>query len=724
MKSCKLCILRLSIGLLTLAVAVNLSAAAPGDLDSIFDPGPILWQGFDFPAFKYATVIQPDGKILIGGQFNTVGGTTRNFIARLNTNGSLDTSFTSPFEVLNIGGSPTGEVYDILLQPDGKILVSGFFGVSGQYKTVVRLESNGAIDPSLNVSTNNGSTNFNHIYKMLLQPDGKIIIGSNALESVNGVTTDRLARITSDGALDAPLGVLGGISTSVFGLALQADGKILVGGSFLFTRLNPDGTPDAGFSGPDVGNATVESVAVEPDGQILIGARSRLTVNGTLVDGLIRVNGDGSPDLSFNPPDIRNVWSLYVQSDGKIAVGGSFTINFGLFLSSFGRINPDGSLDFMPRGSGPDNDVFDIARQADGKYLVVGAFENFYEPSGPVPRTGVARILDALSPLAGKIVYDSRRQPAYLEIRSMNADGTNNVALTTSGADFDPSISADGSKIAFTSLRDENLAEEIFIMNGDGTGQTRLTDDNFEDIQPSISADGTKIAFTSLRDGNWEIYTMDANGSNLARITNNSARDDQPSFSPDGSKIAFRSDRDGNQEIYMVDLTTSTQTRFTNNPAVDSEPVFSPDGTKIAFRTLRDGNSEIYIMNADGTRQWNISRDPAIDSNPAFSPDGSRIVFASEPTVGQVEIYVMNWGGSDRVRYTNNSIEDNRPSWGAGSAPPPPPKPPTKLSIAGGNMLIGSPGEGLVLRSPNGTTCIRISIDNNGELTSTAVACP
>ena len=711
----------LAIALLVLTLCAVRAEAAPGDLDTSFDPGLILWEGSDFPAFKYAAVLQPDGKVVIGGHFDTVGGIPRVFIARLNANGSLDTGFNPPLEVITLNGFRDGEVYDILLQPDGKLIVSGYFMVAGVWKTVVRLNSDGSLDGTFNVTTNNGETNFNHVYRMLLQPDGKIIIGSNGLYAVNGVTTNRLARLTSTGALDAPLGVTGNVSYAVFALALQPDGKIVVGGSSgTVGRLNPDGTEDPGWTYPDIGLTSVDSLAIEADGQILVGARGRLTVNGNLTDGLIRLNPNGSFDLSFNPPDIRVAWTLYVQSDGKIAVGGSFTINFGLFLSTFGRLNPDGSLDFMCN-SGPDNDLQDIVRQPDGKYIVAGTFETFFQGTQRIVRTGVARVLEAPSPLTGIIVYNSRPDVLSLDIYSMNADGTNQARLTTNpAADYDPSVSGDGTRIAFVSDRDTN--DEIYVMNANGTGQTRLTNNVDPDQNPSFSADGSKIVFTSLRDGNWEIYVMDSNGANQTRLTNNGPfRDDEPSFSPDGSKIVFRSNRDGNPDLYIMDVNGANPTRLTFDSNIDNEPVFSPDGSRIAFRSFRDGNSEIYIMNADGSRQWNLTKNPAADYHPSFSPDGSRIAFATDRDGGQIEIYVMNWVGSNTVRYTTNSVEDSRPSWSGGTQSPPGPV--TRMKIDNGNIFIGTPGAGLLIRTPNGMSCVKIAIDNAGALVTSTVSC-
>jgi uncharacterized delta-60 repeat protein len=710
-----------SVGLVLTLTCLKVEAA-PGDLDPTFDPGQVLWQGLDFPAFKYAAVLQSDGKVVIGGRFDTVAGVSRIFMARLNSNGSLDTTFNAPLQIFVNGGVPDGEVYDILLQPDGKFLVCGYFLVGGVYKTVVRLNNDGTLDSSFNVTTNGGSTDSNLVYRMLLQSDGKIVIASNSLQSVNGVVTNRIARLTSTGGLDAALGVDGNVTFGVFALALQADGKIVVAGSGgVVTRLNSDGTEDVGWTYPNIGSTAIDSLAMEADGQIIVGGRGRLTVNGNLTDGLIRLNPSGSIDLSFNPPDVRTALSLYVQPDGKIAVGGQFTANFGALLSNFGRLNPDGSLDFMS-SSGPDNDVFDIARQSDGKFIAVGAFENFNQGNTPIPRTGVVRIFDAGSPvppLAGRIVFDSRPTPTVLEIDSMNPDGTNRTPLTTTGFDYGPSVSADGSKIAFISLRD-NTSEEIYIMNGDGSGQTRLTTDNAVDLDPSITADGTKITFASLRDGNWEIYTMNSSGGNLQRVTTNTFRDEQPSFSPDGSKIVFRSNRDGDPEIYVMNADGSGQTRLTTDTANDFEPAFSPDGTKIVWRSSRDGNFEIYSMNVNGTNQVRLTNNAAIDSDPAYSPDGSRIAFVTQRD-GNAEIYYMNADGSNPTRITNNAFEDGRPSWGGVFSPTPPV---LKVNIAGGNVLVGSPGAGIILRSPNGTVCIKIGIDNVGGMTTTITPCP
>ena len=132
-----------------------------------------------------------------------------------------------------------------------------------------------------------------------------------------------------------------------------------------------------------------------------------------------------------------------------------------------------------------------------------------------------------------------------------------------------------------------------------------------------------QIAFVSERDGNSEIYVMNADGSNQTRLTHNRAYDADPTWSPDGRRIAFVSNRDGNSEIYVMDADGSNQIRLTYTTGSDS-PAWSPDGHRIAFR-LEGDSSGIYVMDADGNNQTRLFSDWAFA--PAWSPDGRRITF-------------------------------------------------------------------------------------------------
>jgi len=306
-----------------------------------------------------------------------------------------------------------------------------------------------------------------------------------------------------------------------------------------------------------------------------------------------------------------------------------------------------------------------------------------------------------------RIAFDSTRDGNY-EIYVMNSDGSNQTRLTNNSTnDARASISADGNKIAFGSNRDGNY--EIYLMNADGSGQIRLTDNPADDFIPNFSPDSSKIVFESVRDGNYEVYVMNADGTNQTRLTNNPARDGNPAFSPDGSKIVFESSRDGNSEIYVTNADGSGQTRLTNNPAEDGDPFFSPDSTRIAFETNRDGDFwEIYLMNADGTGPTRLTNNTAHDTDPFFSPDGSKIAFETNRDGGFYEIYVMSADGTGQTNLSNSPEHDFSPSWSGCQAGPTPTPTPTPSCVHPANDLLSWwPGDG---------TAIDIQDGNNGTL--------
>jgi Tol biopolymer transport system component len=200
-------------------------------------------------------------------------------------------------------------------------------------------------------------------------------------------------------------------------------------------------------------------------------------------------------------------------------------------------------------------------------------------------------------------------------------------------------------KITFSSNRDGNF--EIYVMNTDGTNQTRLTNNSASDGNPVWSPDGSKIAFSSDRDGNYEIYVMNADGTNPVRLTNNSAADAEPSWSPDGTKIAFSTNRDGiisgdmttpgvNWEVYVMNVDGINPVNLTNNStpnpyynnSLEGDPRWSPDGSKILFGSWRSGDARVWVMNADGTNPTQLSPISWSGSG-RWSPDGSKISYSA-----------------------------------------------------------------------------------------------
>jgi Tol biopolymer transport system component len=286
------------------------------------------------------------------------------------------------------------------------------------------------------------------------------------------------------------------------------------------------------------------------------------------------------------------------------------------------------------------------------------------QPTEPIvqerPQKDISPIKSISLENANKIAFVSDRDGNY-EIYVMNEDGNGLKRLTNNhDEDVFPCWSPDGRKIAFESRRDGN--PEIYVMNADGTEQTNLTRSTSGEQDPSWSPDGQKIAFHSLKDENHEICVMNADGSELKRLTNNRTHDMSPSWSPDGMKIVFHSLKDENHEIYVMNADGSGQMRLTNNPAFDRSPAWSPDGKTIAFVSNRDKYFDIYVMNADGNEQKKLTNHPASGSNPSWSSDGKKIAFVSNRD-GNREIYAMNADGSEQKRLSNNPAEDRFPCW-------------------------------------------------------------
>jgi Tol biopolymer transport system component len=242
--------------------------------------------------------------------------------------------------------------------------------------------------------------------------------------------------------------------------------------------------------------------------------------------------------------------------------------------------------------------------------------------------------------------------------------------LPTQTVELPITVGAPSGSLAFISSTEE--LGDLYLMNADGSGQTKLFDDNLSlSLLPAWSPNGFKLAFVSNRDGNSEIYIINADGTQPTRLTENLAADTHPTWSPDGKSIAFASDRSGYSEIYTMDTNGSNVTQLTHTQASNTHPTWSPDGTFIAFSTNRDGYWQIYRMNADGSDPINLSNNPmSDDQEPNWSPDGQWIAFASQQVKTQVQnIYGMNADGSGRIRMTGGASStdqissDFSPTW-------------------------------------------------------------
>jgi TolB protein len=265
---------------------------------------------------------------------------------------------------------------------------------------------------------------------------------------------------------------------------------------------------------------------------------------------------------------------------------------------------------------------------------------------------------------AGEILFCSNRgrTDQLAGIFVMHADGSNVRLLTsTPGAlDWMPTLSPDGTRIAFASNRLGDVMA-IYLMNPDGSGQTRITDNQFSSYRPSWSPDGQRIAYASFETG--ELFVMHADGSAQMRLT--AGRSGHPSWGPSGKTIAFQTDGTGTgsvSEIALVNADGSGRTDLTSDARVNEFPSWSPDGKRIAFDSKRDGNTDIWVIDVEGKREQRLTTDAAIDEWPAWSPDGRMIAFARHPSAEESEVYVMNADGTGQTRVSSGP-SDYCPSW-------------------------------------------------------------
>lgn len=345
-----------------------------GTIDASFNVG----TGFTQNPRKI--LLQPDGKIIIAGFFTSFNGiATVPHIIRLNTDGTKDSSFTT--------GTFNNGMFDCAFQNDGKIIIAGDFttyNVDTSYNRIARLNSDGTLDTTFNPGSGAG----NSIRTVAIQNDGKILIGG-LFGAYNGTVINRIARINENGTLDATFTVGTGFNSDVNSLFIQPDGKIKVGGFFTsynglvrnrVTRINQNGLIDLSFNPAMGADLTVHCSAKQADGKIVIGG-DFLTYNGESITRLTRLNADGSRDTSFNTTTINgSVRAIAIQADGKIIIGGNFT---GRIL----RLNTDGSTD-ASFTIGANNWVVAIAIQSDGKILIGGDFTLY----NGVARNRIARL--------------------------------------------------------------------------------------------------------------------------------------------------------------------------------------------------------------------------------------------------------------------------------------------------------------------------------------------
>lgn len=384
----------------------------------------------------HSVVIQSDGKILIGGEFTQVQQQNRSRIARLNADGTLDLRFAAETEIDN-------SVRTIALQSDGRIVIGGAFtAIDGiPQNHLARLGGSGLRDNTFNVGAGADSLVF-AAQETMVDGTPKLLIGGS-FSVYNAVGRRSIARVNLDGRTDLSFNPGTGANGPVYAIAVQTDGRVLIGGEFThvndvarnnIARLQPDGSVDLTFN-PGLGaDAPVRAIAIQFDEKILIGGLFN-SVSSVGRAHIARLNVDGTLDETFDPPGGADgaVYAIAVQRDGRIVAGGDFLAMNGLPSGRLARLNPDGTTDTTVNfGSGANSFINVVAVQSDRKLVVGGGFTSF----DGIARGRVARIYGGSIEGSGEIVFESA-------VFTVNEANTNAVVTVRRIEGLTGTVSAD-----------------------------------------------------------------------------------------------------------------------------------------------------------------------------------------------------------------------------------------------------------------------------------------
>jgi uncharacterized delta-60 repeat protein len=332
----------------------------------------------------YTAAVQSDGKILIGGAFTTVNAISVPRLARLNIDGTRDTTW-------NPGTAGAGSIVrDIKIQSDGKILAVGDFTTySGSSRNrIVRTEISGAIDTTFNVGTGLG----NAAYNVHIQSDGKIIT-AGAFNSYSGSSNNFIVRINSNGTKDTSFTIGTGFNTNVNISSLQPDGKIIAAGAFTtysgssnnyIVRINSDGTKDNTFNvgtGLDAagwGAGLNNSISYDSQNNVYL-ASDNVTYSGSSIPRIWKLKPDGTLDTTYNAgAGLNRLAVANLVSGSRVYTAGTFTNYKAEGATGIAMVSDSATLSssFNP-GIGFNNDVWAMTKQSTGRIIVGGAFTNY-----------------------------------------------------------------------------------------------------------------------------------------------------------------------------------------------------------------------------------------------------------------------------------------------------------------------------------------------------------
>lgn len=477
--------------------------------------------GTNFNGKIYSSLIQPDGKIILGGSFQTFNETNVGRLIRLNSDGSQDTSFDTSIAV------SSGIIYASAIQSDGKVIIVGSFtkyNGTNAYR-VARILVNGDLDPTFVTGT--GASGL--VEEVQIQSDGKVLLAGSFV-SFNEMTCNRIVRLNTDGSIDTTFTNGIGFDNKTSALDIQFDGKILVGGTFStyngvtanrIIRLNTDGSIDASFnSGSGFSNDGVSVIKIDPFGSIMVGGSFTGNYNGTAINRLVLLDSNGVIDPGFDigsGPASATVYALTDSPDSSWFIGGSFSVFDSQNQGRLAKIDNTGLLDigYLTAGVGFNNSVLKVISMANNKTMIFGGFTKY----NGVSISRIARLLEdgSLDPLfnlsqtgANNTIKCATIQPDNKIIfagsfTNYNGLVTNRIARIlpdgTTDPDFSPGTAANGTIYSLALQPDGKIIIAGSFTSYNGTAAIRtarlLTDGTLDSsFNVSLGADATVETIT------------------------------------------------------------------------------------------------------------------------------------------------------------------------------------------------------------------------------------
>ena len=409
----------------------------------------------------FTLALQPGGQILAGGNFTAVGNTPEGSFARLNPDGSLDTTFLSGLAGAN------GSVQSIVCQTDGRILLGGSFGsVNGDFRHfIARVMTDGSRDTSFNPGS--GADNVVNAVAETFAGTNREIYVAGAFGNISGSPSPGIARLNNDGSFDGSFSVGSGADGAVSAIAVYPTnsfyaGKVVIGGAFThfngmplngLARLNADGSLDTNFNagfGAGTGGGAVRALAIQLDGRVLAGG-SFTRFNGLPVNNIVRLNTDGTVDTNFVGGANDSVEGIALQADNRIILVGQFTQANGVTRNHITRLLPTGATDpTINFGNGANGDVDTVVVQpADGMILIGGNFSQYDDQ----PHANIARIYGGSVTGSGQFEFTSANYEAletggFAQITIRRTGGTSGANADGSGDVFINFATTTGTAVA------------------------------------------------------------------------------------------------------------------------------------------------------------------------------------------------------------------------------------------------------------------------------------